>query len=118
LAKLGYVDDERFARARVALASERKHHGRRRATADLLQRGVSKQVAEQTVEQTYGAGGELIAAKQLAEKHAARLHRLDPLVARRRLTGLLARRGFEYEHILGVVETIFGSQRDGEIETT
>jgi regulatory protein len=112
LAKLGYVDDEQFARARVALAAERKHHGKRRATDDLLQRGVSQQVAEQTVGQTYGSGGELMAATKLAEKHAARLRRLDPIVARRRLAGLLSRRGFDYEQVAGVVETVLGPQRD------
>jgi regulatory protein len=117
LTKLGYVDDERFARARVTLAAERKHHGRRRAMMDLLQRGVSQKVAAETLAKTYSASTELITAKNLAEKHAARLTRLDPVVARRRLAGLLSRRGFSYELVADVVESTLGSQQDLAVES-
>src|SRR4051794_16298112 len=35
LARLGYVDDERFAKAKALSAAQHKHHGRRRAFMEL-----------------------------------------------------------------------------------
>jgi regulatory protein len=113
LARLGVVDDERFSRVRVAMASAHKHHGRRRVMGDLLKRGISKEIAERALGETYDATMELTTAGQLAEKHALRLSKLDPAVARRRLAGLLSRRGFEYEQVSDVIDSVLGRQREG-----
>jgi len=51
-------------------------------------------------------------ARQLAEKQAPRLKRLDPAVARRRLVGMLQRRGFDYESIKPVVDQVLGREAD------
>jgi len=47
-------------------------------------------------------------ARKLAMKQAARLQKLDPQVARRRLAGMLARRGFDYDAIKPVIEEVIG----------
>ncbi len=49
-------------------------------------------------------------ARELARKQAPRLKRLDPMVARRRLMGMLQRRGFEYETIKPVIDEILGDE--------
>jgi regulatory protein len=118
LTRLGVVDDQRFSRARLSLVMGQKRHGRRRALTDLLQRGVSRKTAEQTIGQTYSAGADATNARALAEKHAARLGRLDPIVARRRLTGLLSRRGFDYEQVRDAIDRVLGPQREEVSEST
>jgi regulatory protein len=51
----------------------------------------------------------LEAARMLAEKKAGSLKRLDPVVARRRLAGMLMRRGFDYETIKPVIDGVLGN---------
>lgn len=112
LSRLGYVDDERFARTKALSAAEHKKHGRRRAMVELLKTGVKGDVARRALDQVYDAQDTLAVARQLAEKQAPRLKRLDPQVARRRLVGMLQRRGFDYEDIRPVVDDVLGSGTD------
>ena len=46
LARLGYVNDEQFAKTKALSAAEHKHHGRRRAFMELRKAGVNTDVAE------------------------------------------------------------------------
>ena len=57
LVRLGYVNDEQFARTRALSAAQHKHHGRRRGAVELMKAGVKGEVAE-------GAGGRLRWARQ------------------------------------------------------
>jgi SOS response regulatory protein OraA/RecX len=50
-------------------------------------------------------------ARALAMKQATRLRKLDPQVARRRLVGMLQRRGFDYDSIRPVVDEILGHEQ-------
>ncbi|HEY7116172.1 MAG TPA: RecX family transcriptional regulator [Tepidisphaeraceae bacterium] len=111
LARLGYLDDARFARTRAMSAAEHKHHGRRRAFVELMKAGVKREVADAALDDVYEQADSLSAARQLAEKKAASLRRLDPIVARRRLAGMLMRRGFDYETIKPVIDQVLGGDR-------
>ena len=53
-------------------------------------------------------------AKELARKQLPRLKKLDPLVARRRLVGMLQRRGFDYDSIRPVLDEVLGKGQDDE----
>jgi regulatory protein len=108
LVRLGYVDDARFAKAKAASLAEHKHHGRRRAFQELVRSGVKKEVAEGALDDVYSRADPLAEATALAGKKAASLRRLEPIVARRRLAGMLARRGFEYEVIKPVIDRVLG----------
>jgi regulatory protein len=108
LARLGYVDDERFARTKALSAAQHKHHGRRRALVELRKSGVGATVAERVLEDVYSTHDSTAVARRLAEKQAPRLKRLEPVVARRRLVGMLQRRGFDYESIKPVVDEVLG----------
>jgi len=56
----------------------------------------------------YESTDSLAIARKLAQKKAASLRRLDPMVARRRLAGMLARRGFEYDVVKPVIDEVLG----------
>ena len=108
LTRMGYLNDEQFAKAKAASAAERKQHGRRRAKAELMRAGVKSDVADKALDQVYDATDTLSVARELALKQQARLRKLEPQVARRRLIGMLQRRGFDYDDIKPVVEEVLG----------
>ena len=108
LVRLGYVDDARFAKTRALSSAEHRHYGRRRAFMELMRAGVDAAVAEDALDQVYSAHDSLETARRLAEKQAPRLRKLDPAVARRRLAGMLQRRGFEYEDVKTVIDQVLG----------
>jgi len=114
LSRMGYVDDERFAKTRAMSAAQYKHHGRRRAFQELIRSGVKKDVAERALDEVYSEEGvgadQLSTARDLAMKKAASLKRLAPDVAKRRLVGMLQRRGFDYETIKPVIEEVLGRE--------
>lgn len=108
LKRLGYIDDARFARTKALSAAQHKHHGPRRAMMELMRAGVKKDVAEVAVGEVYESNDNVAEARKLAQKQAARLKKLDPQVARRRLIGMLQRRGFDYDSIKPVIEEFIG----------
>ena len=110
LARLGYLDDARFAKTKAMAAAEHKHHGRRRAFVELLKAGVKKDVAEAALEDVYSQADSLGVARELARKKLASLKRLEPVVARRRLAGMLMRRGFDYETVRPVIDEVLGGE--------
>jgi regulatory protein len=113
LARMGYLDDARFAKTRALSAAEHKHHGRRRAYMELIKAGVTKDVADAALDEVYDDKSDsLAAARLLAEKKAPSLKKLDPLTARRRLAGMLQRRGFDYETIKPVIDQVLGDKGD------
>jgi regulatory protein len=75
---------------------------------ELIKAGVKKDVADAALDDVYDKNDSLAAARQLAERKAASLKRLEPLVARRRLAGMLQRRGFDYETIKPVIDQVLG----------
>ncbi len=112
LQRLGYIDDERFAKTMATSAAHYKHHGRRRAFMELLRRGVKGDVANRALDDVYDQSDSTAVARELAQKQAARLKKLEPMVARRRLVGMLQRRGFDYDAIKPVVDEVIGEMRE------
>jgi regulatory protein len=116
LARLGYVVDSRFANTKALAAAQHKQHGRRRAFMELRKAGVENQVAGRAVEDVYDVTDSTALARKLAEKQAPRLRKLDPIVARRRLVGMLQRRGFNYDEIRPVIDEVLGYSDDETVE--
>src|SRR5258706_8046262 len=108
LLRLGYVDDQRFAKTKALSAAQHKHHGPRRAMMELMRAGVKRETAQVAVGEVYESNDNVAAARKLAQKQAARLKKLDPQVARRRLAGMLQRRRFDYDAIRPVIDEIIG----------
>jgi regulatory protein len=112
LKELGYLDDERFARAKAASAAGRKKQGRRRAKIELMKAGIRGSMAETALDHVYGRTDSTAIARELAQQQSARLSKLDPAIARRRLTGMLQRRGFDFATIAPLVREIFGEANE------
>jgi len=112
LTRMGYLDDARFAQTKAQSAADYKKHGKRRAKIELLKSGVSGDVADAALSKVYDAADSTAVARELAMKKAASLKKLDPQVARRRLVGMLQRRGFDYADIKPVVDEVLGGGRD------
>jgi regulatory protein len=79
---------------------------------ELLRAGVSGEVADRALDDVYDKSDSVAVARELAKKQAKRLKALDPLVARRRLVGMLQRRGFEYDAVKPVVDEVIGELAD------
>ncbi len=92
-AEVKLIDDELFARAWV----ESRHHGRglagRALGAELRQRGVAPGEIEAALGQL-GPEQELATARDLVERRLAGTSGMAPLARMRRLTGVLARKGY------------------------
>lgn len=93
---LGYLDDRAFALSHVRDRLRLNPRGRRALRSELYRKGVDRDVAEEAIEEAFDEAGidERGLARELAAKRAGALDRLDPVAARRRLSGYLARRGF------------------------
>jgi regulatory protein len=115
LVELGYLDDVRFALAKASSASKHKHLGRRRAQIELMKAGVRGDIAERALNDVYSVSDSAAVARNLAGRQSARLAKLEPAVARRRLMGMLVRRGFDFETVASVVaETLGRGENDSE----
>ena len=78
--------------------------------SQLLKAGVKRDVADAALDDVYEQTDSLAAARMLAEKKAGSLKKLEPMVARRRLAGMLQRRGFDYETIKPVIDQVLGGR--------
>jgi regulatory protein len=114
LERLGYVDDKRFATAKALSAAQHRHHGKRRAAVELIKAGVKGETARRALEDVYDAHDSMAVARQLAAKKAPALRKLNPFVARRRLAGMLLRRGFTYDDIRPVIDEVLGRDPDAD----
>jgi regulatory protein len=90
LQAVGLIDDERFARELARDRVSRRLEGDRMVRSALLRKGVARELADQVVAD---AGDQDERAADLATRKVARMARLEPQVAYRRLVGLLVRRG-------------------------
>jgi regulatory protein len=92
LQQVGLIDDQAFARAAVEHSFTGRKEGRRVAAGRLMRAGVAPETAETVLDEA--AGDEEERANALAAAKAARLTGLQPDAAFRRLSGMLARRGY------------------------
>ena len=112
LVRMGYVNDAQFALSKVQSIAKHKHHGKRRAAIELTKAGVKGEAAKRALDEVYEAHDSVAVARSLAEKKAPSLRKLEPMVAKRRLIGMLQRRGFDYESIKPVVDEVLGRDPD------
>ena len=99
----GLLDDAQFARSWVGSRNQRAPRSRRLAAAELRARGVTRGV----VEDVTATIDERDAAYRAAERRALSLADLPYVEFRRRIGGLLLRRGFDYEVVKETVQMLW-----------
>lgn len=96
------VNDERFAREWVE--ARRKKKGKIAIKLELLQKGISKEIIGEAISLQQSAISEENIAQKLLDKKINLWKNLSSMEFRRKATGFLMRRGFEYEVVKQVVE--------------
>ncbi len=101
LEELGLLDDRAYGQALLRELSHGKAAGPRLMRAKLFAKGLTGPLVDELVAETDGGRDAVTQARALAKKKlaAASMQRLDPMARKRRLWGLLARRGFESDVI-------------------
>jgi regulatory protein len=93
MTEVGLVDDVTFAQDWVTSRQQRRHLSKTALRRELQTKGVDRDVIDDALADVEGAD-EHRAALDLARRRAATMGGLDRQVAYRRLSGVLARRGF------------------------
>jgi regulatory protein len=91
--EVGLIDDAAFARAWVQSRHAGRGLARRALASELRRRGVDDEVAGPALDEV-GPDAELTAAHRLVVRKLRSLRGLDRQVQMRRLTGMLARKGY------------------------
>jgi len=99
------VDDEALARRYVEVRMTERPSGAIRLAQDLRRRGVERPVIDRVLEEFADGIGTEETAVDLLRRVAKRYRGLDRTTARRRMYGMLARRGFDPETTARAVET-------------
>lgn len=92
--QVGLVDDGSFAASWVESRQQRRHLSRRALRAELGRKGLDREVIGEAVGEVDDED-EYTAALNLARSKLRSYARVEPHVRRRRLAGVLARRGFD-----------------------
>ena len=103
LTEVGLIDDVEYARAYLAGRWGRRAAGWRKLEMDLRKRGVSPEdiaAGRAKLEAAQGAADEVGMARRAIEQAERRYAKLDPQARKRRLWGLLVRRGFSTDIIM------------------
>jgi regulatory protein len=107
--ELGLIDDAKLAGSfALARHTERGHAGKAIA-AQLRRRGVAEEVIGDAIAQIDPAS-ESAAARSLARTRLARMGAVDRVTAARRLTGLLARRGYSSAITFEAIRAVLGEE--------
>ena len=117
LRELGLVDDKALGQLIVEHELSNQPAGEALLRAKLERKGLEEAAIDHALNEaspvTTGAGAAR-AAMSLAKSKLASLRGVDKNTARRRLAGLLARRGFDEQVVQEVVERLLGVDEGGE----
>jgi len=100
-----HIRDRKYAENWVNRRQKSNPRGKTLLTHELVDKGIDRETAEQVVAEV-NAEDEAKLALEIAQKRAKHYKRLPTQVAKRRLNGYLARRGFESETIRQIIEQI------------
>ena len=103
LRERGYVNDTQFAEDWVSYRQINRPSGRRMLAWEMRQKGLP----QPTIEAALDDHDDAEAALEAARKQAPRLAKLDYFTFRQRLGQFLGRRGFDYETIADVVQSVW-----------
>jgi len=111
LEQAGLINDELYAGQAARTEVSRRPAGKRLIEAKLRAKGIDPATARAAAAEATADRDPVDDAVRLIEKKA-RLLRDDPVTAKRRLGGLLARRGFDYEVARAAIERVLKADDD------
>jgi regulatory protein len=103
------VNDSEFATAWVKERLTFKPRGRKLLAQELWKKGIKKDIIDQVTDEL--CRDEEKSAAELLEKVKGRYKNLEPQTARRRMYGLLVRRGFSYDTVSQVLQNVLAKER-------
>lgn len=106
LAGYGYLNDERFAELWIENRLAHRPRGKRMLEQELRQKGIDRQIVDETVSSM--EIDDHTAALELATKKLRSVHGLPLDEQKKKLTGVLARKGFDYGVIRTTLEALLG----------
>lgn len=106
VARLGYLDDGKFAAQWAASRIRSRGFGRRRLEQELRLKGIGRDIIKETLNTLFEEAPEAATARKEAEKKLRTLTRFEPEVRRRRLAGFLERRGFSSDIIRTILHIV------------
>jgi regulatory protein len=112
LQKEGMLDDEKFARLYALSRIQSQAFGRGQIRRELTHRGVSSSLVSKAM-RSIEDFDEFEAAKNLAVRRSEHMKGLAPDAKKRRLHGLLFRRGFPGDVIAKVLREVLVSRNEG-----
>ena len=106
LIRSGHIRDRKYAENWIVRRQKSNPRGKTLLKHELVDKGIDKETAEQVIA-TIETEDETKVALQIAQKRVKQYKRLPIHVAKRRLHGFLARRGFGSDVVRQVLEQIF-----------
>ena len=102
----GHIRDRKYAENWIVRRQKSNPRGKTVLKNELVDKGIDRETAEQVVSKVE-TEDEMKVALQIAKKRMKQYKRLPIHVAKRRLHGFLARRGFGAEIVRHVLEQVF-----------
>jgi regulatory protein len=102
----GYLNDYHFSTQLVNDKQKFKHAGKNLLKQELYQKGVDKEIINQVIEEKVNDEEEYERALMLAEKKVKTLTKDDKNAKYRKLSGLLARKGYSFDIISKVIKEV------------
>ena len=107
LIELGVLNDEEYARMVVRSQLNRKPAGRRLLSGKLREKGIDQTISDRVLDEMLEDRDTIEDARKLAQQAARSISdRYEPEVRVRRITGRLARRGFDFDVIRRVMDEL------------
>ena len=106
LIRSGHIRDRKYAENWIVRRQKSNPRGKTLLKRELIDKGIDRETAEQVVA-TVETEDEAKVALQIAQKRVKQYRRLPTHVAKRRLHGFLARRGFGSEIVRQILAQIF-----------
>ena len=106
LIRSGHIRDRKYAENWIVRRQKSNPRGKTLLKRELVDKGIDRETAEQVIA-TVETEDETKVALEIAQKRAKQYKRLPTHVAKRRLHGFLARRGFGSDIVRQVLEQIF-----------
>jgi regulatory protein len=101
-----YINDKEFAETFIKDKVELSHYGRNRIKAELLKKGIDKELIDELIEATIQANEEYETAKELAKSKIKSYQKDKKDVQYRKLSGYLLRKGYSYDIVFKVAKEL------------